>query len=207
MYTVSPVYESQYYYEYPSIVQEIKDVASAHGFNGEYEGAEICWNSPDCPWCNTRRYPTDSNIVAAKYYARGIVMHLGMDLTTGTSGLSSLRVESSTTVRNISTLMAGAEPISVSIDIQSTATNIRTYGFYLPDGSKLVALWTDGIAVDDDAGIKSTVTIQNVSAQKVIGIDVLNSFEQPLVFSNEGNNLVIRDLMVKDYPLFLRLIP
>lgn len=134
-------------------------------------------------------------------------MQLGMDLTAGTSGLSSLRVESFTTVRNLSTFMAGAKPSSVSMEIQSTATNTRTYSFSLPDGSQLVALWTDGTAVDDDPGVKATVTIQNVSAQKVMGIDILHSFEQQLVVSDEGGNVIIRDLLIKDYPLFLRLVP
>ncbi len=136
-------------------------------------------------------------------------MHLGMGLTTGLAGFEALdelplmlRV-----IRNLCTLMSGAKPSVVSMSMQSSATNIRTYGFSMPDGSQLVALWTDGVAVYDDLGIKATVTIHNVSTQKVIGIDVLNSFEQPLTMSREGNNLVIRDLLIKDYPIFLHLVP
>ena len=43
MYATSPEFDSEYYYEYPSIVQEIKNMASAHGFKGEYETDELFW--------------------------------------------------------------------------------------------------------------------------------------------------------------------
>ncbi len=96
---------------------------------------------------------------------------------------------------------------SNSIETQNTTTNIRNYSFSLPDGSQLVALWTDGVAVDEDPGINATVTIHDVAAHKVMGIDVLHSFEQPPIVTMEGDDLVIRGLLVKDYPIFLRLIP
>ena len=202
----SPESNPDYWYEYPSIVKQIKDVASAHGFKGEYKAYSVNFFSPETGVAGSN-YPPCSNIAAAKYYARGIVMNLGMDLDTGEGGVGTLRVKSFTTVRNLCTIMAGAKPSSISMDIQSSATNIRTYSFFLPDGSQLVALWTDGVAVDDDPGVKAEVTIHNVSAQKVTGIDVLNSFEQPLIVSREGSNLVISDLLIKDYPLFLYLLP
>jgi hypothetical protein len=39
----------------------------------------------------------------------------------------------------------------------------------------------------------------------VKGIDVLYGFEQELITSMEDGNIVIRDLLVKDYPIILRL--
>jgi hypothetical protein len=38
----------------------------------------------------------------------------------------------------------------------------------------------------------------------VTGIDVFNGFEQELITENENGNLVIRNLLVKDYPIILR---
>jgi hypothetical protein len=204
MFGVSPEHNSQYYYEYPSLVQEIKDVASAHGFKGEYRGDELLWRSPDCFWCYPGD-PLDSNVVAAKNYGRGIVMHLGMDVTAGTGGLSDLRRESFFTVQNLSTVMAGAKPASLPVERQSEATNISSYGFSLPNGDRLFALWTDGVAVDDDPGVRATLTFTGLSGQKVTGIDVLHGFEQQLMTDSEGGNLIIRDLLVKDYPIILRL--
>ena len=60
-------------------------------------------------------------------------------------------------------------------------------------------IWSDGIAIDHDPGVSSTVIIHGISAEKMIGIDVLNSIEQELKFSVEDGNILI-----KDYPIILR---
>jgi hypothetical protein len=44
-----------------------------------------------------------------------------------------------------------------------------------------------------------------VSDTTVTGIDVLQGFEQGLIASDEDGNLAIRALLVKDYPIILRL--
>ena len=110
-------------------------------------------------------------------------------------------------MRNLNTVMAGTRPDSLAVEIESAATNIVSYGFTLPNGDTLFALWTDGAAVDDDPGVRTTVTFPGLSASKVIGIDVLNGFEQELITETGNGNLVIRDLIVKDYPIILRLTP
>lgn len=79
MYGSSPEYDShrQYYYAYPSLVGEIKDVAFAHGFTGEFVADEIHWNTPDLsepPW------PIYSETQSVKYLTRSIVMHRGMNI-------------------------------------------------------------------------------------------------------------------------------
>lgn len=192
-----------YYYDYPSIIQEIKDVASAHGFEGEYIAEELVWRTPETPHPDPWIY---SDTVAAKYYARAIVMHLGMDITAGTILDYELHL-SKIVVQNLCTILAGAKPTSLPIEIQSEATNIRSNSFSLPNGDKLIALWTDGIAVDEDPGVNATLTLSDVLAQKVMGIDVLEGFEQQMITAIEEGNLVIGNLLVKDYPIILRLTP
>lgn len=98
----------------------------------------------------------------------------------------------------------GTELASLSVQIESDAENIKSYAFSLPNGDKLLALWTDGVAVDDDPGIEATLTLPGFSAQKVVGIDVLNGCEQELVTSTKDGNIVINNLLVKDYPIILR---
>jgi hypothetical protein len=200
----SPEHNSEYYYAYPSLVEQIKATAASHGFNGEFRVDEVTYRSPDCTWCD----PGDvlySNVIAAKYYARGIIVNLGMDVGVGVGGESSLRRESFTVVQNLCTLMAGAKPKSLPLEIQSQATNIKGYGFSLPDGDQLLALWTDGVAVDDDLGISSTLTIPGFADWNATGIDVLNGFEQKLITGNDNGNLIIQGLLIKDYPLVIRL--
>lgn len=101
--------------------------------------------------------------------------------------------------------MAGAESINLSIEIQSNATNISSYSFSLSNGDNLVALWTNSVAVDEDPGVKATIIIPNFSAQKVIGIDVLNGYQQSIITGNENGNLVIQNLIVRDYPLIIHI--
>ena len=199
----SPEHHPEYYYNYPLLVQEIKSLASAHGFTGEYEADELMWRphldpDSDHPWTYTQ-------IVIAKYYTRCIVMNLGMDVSTTVVMIPQYRPVAFPTVRNLSTLMAGAKPANLNLEIQSKATNITEYGFFLSDGDVLFTLWTDGIAVDDDPGVKATLTFQDISAQEVVGIDVLHGFEQQLNIEYEEGNLVVHDFLVKDYPIFLRL--
>jgi len=57
MYGPSPQYADvrQYYYNYPTLVQEIKTVAAAHGFTGEFFAEEMVWRTarnpnPYEPW-------------------------------------------------------------------------------------------------------------------------------------------------------------
>jgi len=190
-------------------VQEIKDVASAHGFTGEYEADELNWLTLDQadPTIIQMDWPIAySETKCAKYLARGIVMHLGMDVTVSQCLLTN-KPQLFHTRQNLCAIMAGAEPVSLPVDIQSEATNIKTLAFSLLNDDKLLALWADGVAVDNDPGIEATLTLPGFSAQKVVGIDVLNGFEQQLITSIEDGNLVIQNLLVRDYPIILRFSP
>jgi hypothetical protein len=206
MYGTSPEYEfhRQYYYDYPSIVEEIKETAIAHGFRGEYISDELSWLTPATPAYPETYY---SETICAKYYARGIIMHLGMDVIVSqfyaVPGEHPLTIVH--TLQNLSTIIAGTESKDLPIEIQSEGTKLVNYTFSLPDGDHLIAFWEDGVAVDVDPGIPATLTIPNFIAEKVTGIDVLRGFEQELITSTENGNLVIHDLLVKDYPLILRL--
>lgn len=201
----SPEYEEwrQYYYEYPSLVQEIKNVATAHGFHGEFVADELNWRTPANPFVHEPW--TFSEIVSTKYYARGIVMHLGMDVSVGLAEVSASRQVFFSTIQNLCTLMAGARPISLPIEIQSESTNVVSHSFSLPNGDHLTALWTDIPPVEEDLGAGATLIIPGLSGKLATGIDVLHDFEQELTTSNEGENLVIRDMRIKDYPIFIRI--
>ncbi len=197
----SPEYGAEHYYSYPALLQEIKDVASAHGFEGEYISEEMHWRTSET--LHSDEYDGYSETVAAKYLARAIVLHLGMDITSGLA--ECLECQSKQIViQSLSTLMAGAKAIDLAIEIQSEATNIESYTFSLSNGDKLIALWTDGVAVDDDPGVNATLTIPSLLAQEVSGVDVLEGYQQDVVASNNDGNLVIENLKVRDYPLILR---
>jgi len=216
IYDVTPNHEffRNYYYEYPSIIREIKETGSAHGFMGEYWGTDLSWTAVEnCPFPGCKQIADhpwellETDLQVAKYYARGIVMELGLDVTAGSDGFSDeLRPWSFPVQRNLNTVMAGNQPIELAVEIESDATNIMSYGFGLPNGDRLFALWTNGLAVEDDPGLNATLTFPGTSAQKVVRIDVLHGFEQELITETENGSLVIRNLLVKDYPIILRLV-
>jgi len=190
---------ANYWENYPAFVEEIMRVSTSAGFEGEYFATDMIWRTPANPHVAEPYGFTDVSV--AKYYARAIIIHLGLNVITGVAVVPAAE----SVIRALCTVMAGAQPVDLPVVIESGASNIKYYGFALPDGDRLFALWTDGVAVDDDPGVPATFTFPATSAQKVIGIDVLNGFSQGLITQTENGNLVILDLLVKDYPIILRL--
>ena len=218
IYNVTPDSEiyGDYYYEYPAIVTEIKQTTAANGFAGEYWGTELSLAGPGyVPPDQPDYVPIETWRMATKYQARFFIIHLGMDIGVSWPGEGTTLPLSYRTKANLNTLMNGSQPASIPVEITSEAANIASYGFTLSGGDRLFALWTDGVAVDEDPGVPATLTFSTVSATltfpmsdiTVTGIDVLEGYEQELVVSEEGGNLVIRNLLVKDYPIILRLSP
>jgi len=208
MYGTSPEFDfhRQYYYAYPSLVEEIKDVASGHGFTGQYIADELRWQTRDQQ--DTRAGADWPNIYSetkcAKYYARGIIMNLGITDSV-TQILLWNKPQWYQTIQNLCTTMASNKAADIPVDISISYNPIAYYSFQLSNGDKLFAIWTDGVAVDSDPGVPGTITFLGLTAEKVIGIDVLHGFEQELVFKVVDESTVISSLLIKDYPILLRL--
>ncbi|MCJ7433818.1 MAG: cellulase family glycosylhydrolase, partial [Anaerolineales bacterium] len=192
-----------YYQDYPQILQGIKELAASQGFTGEYFADEILWRTvTEEGWDGG---PPVSRLIAAKYYTRAITEHrgLGVNVTINTF----FQVPFLAPIHNLCDMLAGAEPTDITLSLETNEdANVRYYAFALPNGDRLVALWTNDEAVEDDPGVSVTLTIPGSSAQKVIGVDVFNGFEQELITGAENGDLVIRDLLVKDYPIILRFL-
>jgi hypothetical protein len=188
----------EHYYQYPELFQAIKDTAYAHGFRGEFRADELTWYDipPDPYWL------PHSIAQKTKYYARGIMMHLGMDMTTIISSPHYLD-PSFITIRNMCTIMAGAAPDTISHQIEGDVPIIKSYGFSNSNGEKFIAFWNDGVAVDDDPGIQATVTFPGFPNQKMKVIDVYESVQQELITEYQDGNLIIPDLLIKDYPIIV----
>jgi hypothetical protein len=162
----------------------------------------MLWRTPSEPHESEPDGFTD--VSGAKYYARAIIIHLGLDVTTGVALVGEdIRPRSHSVIRALCTVMAGAAAADLPVVIESEAINIKHYVFALPNGDKLLALWTDGAAVEEDPGITTTLTLPGLSDQRMTGIDVLNGIQQEMIIEVENDSLVIRNLMVKDYPIII----
>jgi hypothetical protein len=109
------------------------------------------------------------------------------------------------TVRYLNTFMNGMSPIQLGVNLEMTAANIRSYAFVSPEGDTLFAWWTDEVASEDDPGDDLTLTFEGFADQCVVAVDVVNGFEQELVVETKNGDLVIRDLLIKNYPIIFRL--
>ena len=99
-----------------------------------------------------------------------------------------------------------AKPEDIPITIDSEERNIKHFGFTHTNGDKLLPIWVDNAAADDFPGLNTTLTIDNMSAENVLGIDVLNGFQQKLITEAEDGNLIIPNLLIKDYPIIIKFL-
>jgi len=196
---------SNYWEDYPVYVEELKSVAAANGFEGEFLTEEMLWRTPSLPHETEPDGFTD--VTAAKYFARAIIIHLGHDVSPGLALVPDDDMPRSySVIRALATIMAGAQTAYIPVIYENDASSTRDYGFVLPNGDKLLALWIDGVAVDDDPGVPTTLTFPEFRAQNVTGLDVLNGIAQQIVTEDESENLVIHGLLVRDYPIILHLV-
>ena len=214
VYGASPAdsFHRDYYYDYPSLVREIKNTAHANGFSGIFFSDELMWRTPETAIVATAHssnwWPhVYSDAIAAKYLTRGYLLHLGMDVHAAHDGLCPFTMSSSFAVtQNLCVVMAGHESIDMPIEIDIETDGPSAYcAFRYPNGDRILAVWTDGIAQDEDPGVPATIRFPGLAAESVTGIDVLHGFEQELVFEIDGEDTIIRDLLVKDYPILIRL--
>ncbi len=194
-------YQPDYYRAYPGWVDGIVKDAKANGFKGVFFATELHWRTPESaqpihgmPWFY-------SNTVAGKYYARGMTFNLskGFWIVTGHEYYETIP-EVVAVIQNLTRLLAGAEPAEIEAFFEPSSPDLRSAGFAMPDGRRMVAVWRDVIAVDADPGVETIITLPGLKAGKVTGMDPLYGYQQELIFE-EG--LTIPGVLVYDYPTFL----
>ncbi len=197
-----------YYAEYPSLVQSIQQTARAHGFTGQFRADEFVYNSPDeCPagtLCGPVYY-LYSDSSAAKYYARAILLHAGMNVAPGP--LVGCHRKAATPTKILATILAGAEAESFPFELTTTVTDVLSYTFSLSGDGRMVTFWDHGAAMDDYSPTESTLRLPSFGEYAAYGIDVLSGYQQPLIARNEDDTLIIENLRLRDYPILIRLSP
>ena len=192
--------DDPYYRDYPTMVEHLMEYAEGLGFTGEYLAEEALWRTvpagePQAPV---------SGVMSAKYIARSMVMHLGMDVIITVSGM--FPGECPKVTRGLCTVLAGAEPIDMAPEITADAEHVRHYAFAFANGDHVIAVWTDGFATDEDATVLGDLTC-GTKASKATAIDVLHGYEQPLNLVSVNGETSVRGLAIPDYPILIRLTP
>ena len=68
----------------------------------------------------------------------------------------------------------------------------------------MLAVWLKGYAKDDDShGIITEITFPGGKLSKVSAIDILNGDIQSLQFTCDGENTVLKDIHIKDWPIII----
>jgi len=200
----SPEYMAEEYFNYRSLIQNITEKARNNGFTGEFWATEMHWRTSDSP--HPDEFDGYTGTAASKYLSRSIVQHRGYGFNIGLAE-NLEHIHKQPVIENLATLLAGAEPIDFSIDENHNIKNLSAYSFILPDGDHLIAIWSDAIADFNYHGDVVTISIKNLSVNKAIGIDVMNSFQQELLITSENRKTLLPDLIIKDYPLIIWIQP
>jgi hypothetical protein len=171
-----------------------------------------------------------SEIVKAKYLTRLMITHAALDMasfwnetwqdqlthwdiglfrnTFAADPLNSTQPQPAYyALRTLSTVFDETHPAEYPVEVQNDGTVCEIYTFTLPDDTRLVALWVPGISHDDSLDVPSDIILPGIRCKGVTGIDILNGFEQELSFSVEGENTILKGLLIKDYPLVLKATP
>jgi hypothetical protein len=199
--------DDPYYLTYPRTVAQLERAARANGFTGQFMAGEMQWRTIADPIDSLN--PRYSETVATKYLLRTTVLHRGLDLITiiAPTGVHNPDLPKSKAIRANNNILAGAAPGRVRTTISTKAKLIRSYGFTRRNGERLLALWTDGLPRNKQPGpgTSATLTFPGQAGHRATVLDPLRRRQQKLVTTNKNGSLLIRNLLVRDYPIFVRL--
>jgi hypothetical protein len=195
-----------YYSNYPSLVKKFKDAASAHGFSGEYWASELWW--PNHPNNYKLLYP-EREYIMVKNTTRSIVNQRRLGITVRAMGSEFEPTIVYPALTNFFTIMAGAETETLTASIEGAAADtadIKWYGFTFQNDEQAIILWreVEPQPLANVSGVPVTITLTDLAGHQATGIDVLHHFRQQLVTSDMAEDLVIKGLLVKDYPIIIQ---
>jgi hypothetical protein len=208
--------------------------ASKLGFKGMYIASEVyTWSlyppgpeelNQDKP--RVTSYYGESEIVRAKFLARNLVGHAGLNMlafycntyfVSASVGQSLFRVPSPCqtlnaiqpdagyyALRTLSTVLDDWTGAQFAVNFSSEKA-FSTFTFQRGDRELMIATYLQGNATDGVAETKSDIVLPGVRAKEAWVIDVLNGTEQRLVLTSEGGGTHFKGILVKDYPVLIRL--
>ncbi len=207
---------------YREDVAQFKKDCEELGFKGTYIASEWTWAAPypGAPdWCTEMK--------KAKYCAQAMTMHSSMDVislyneTFQTGRINwdcnlvrntSFQVDPITpaqpqpvyyVLRNVSTILDGFKGTSFEVRL-SGDKKFDCDKFVDGKGVKMFAAWIPGKTEDGIVQSKSDITLPGMVLKKAAAFDPMNGTKQDLVFSHDGNDTILKGMLVKDYPVYIQ---
>ncbi|MBN1343476.1 MAG: hypothetical protein JXQ73_12385 [Phycisphaerae bacterium] len=106
--------------------------------------------------------------------------------------------------RNLATMLDGLEPGEFEYSIDRAPANLEAFALESSDGRAL-AIWLGGRAKDHCEGVPVDVRLK-VACSKAVGYDPMNGVRQELSVTQGEGVVVLKGVLVRDWPLIIRLI-
>ena len=188
-------------------------------YNPNFEVWANEWNA--CPTRDLSAYKGNSEIVEAKQGARFFLMNtlLGVHavwwslanentvydwgvLRTGDLSRKPIYY----TIQALTTLLSGAKrDESIRASVVGDAPELKCEALRGRDGETLVAVWSAVPPEDDFPGTRVDLRVNGPKAKKVDAIDTLHALVQDLKAERDGEDMVIKGLLVTDCPVIVRI--
>jgi hypothetical protein len=110
-------------------------------------------------------------------------------------------------LRTLCTVMDEAKPFEMELELSEEEQKIDYWCFKYENGDRMAALWIPDVCEDNYPGVSTDLRLKGIVAARAEGIDTLNGFRQALIFSPQAGDTVIKNLVIRDYPLLVRIIP
>ena len=209
--------------DYRKSLEQFKKECNILGFKGQYAATEWTWAAPYPPATSGL---VVSEIQKAKYSAQLMIAHSGMDvISLYNETFQSGRLDwDCNLLRNAfqSDPISSTQPQPIYYVFRNLFTaldDFRAVNFPVRFGSQkvyecytfkrgtesLVAAWIPGRTGDGIVEEKTEVTLPRLECKRAWVIDTMNGTEQELNITHRDNDTVIEGVLIKDYPVFVRI--
>jgi len=106
--------------------------------------------------------------------------------------------------RNLATMLDELEPAEFEYTIDRAPSNLEAFAMKSP-GGPVLALWLGGRARDRCEGVSIDVRLQASAARKATAYDPVNGVAQELSMTQSGAGQLLKGILVRDWPLIIRL--
>ena len=205
---------------YEDAVRYLRKLAHGRGFRGTFQANEA--------GAYAIHRMRSTALVSAKYMARSLVLHSALRVPVfWNETVSLLRPAwqpffgpgqpdvqpdySYYVLRTLCTLMDGMEPVRKGAELEVIQTSepgdIEGRLFSDRAGRLLVALWRPVRSGERSEAVLCDVLVRGFSARRATGFELFNGEQQELMFRQDRRSAHLDGLLVRDYPLLIRLEP